>query len=170
MTATRPIEYTDLHVEEFDLNAPVSEETLRKLVQNFNMVRALMPVAQVKAYHVNLSGVPTPNALLYQYCDGSVITDPTSPVSGGTTPTMASCYLRGKSSGGSETGGGTTADATHGHTTDVEDTYLRGHVLEEGNQRKSAQRAHVHDMPSTPLVFSLNPLYMQMCFYLRINV
>lgn len=174
MAIVRPVVLTDCYDEEFQQNRPVTEETVRKLIQNMNMLRALMPVGIVKAYQVNLPLVPTPKTYLYAYCNGGEITDGDSPLNGAGpqyTPDMVGRYLRGGDSSTTtmnEAGGAATVDLTHTHT--IGTTNMTRRAQDGGGGIRAATQGHNHTVPddlTTPT--ALDMYHLKIGFYLKIN-
>jgi hypothetical protein len=174
MAAVRPVQFTDLYDEEFQENKPTSEETMRKLAQNMNMLRALLPIGMIKAYDINLPGVSIPDSDLFAYCDGSEIVAPNSPLNGaGTqnTPDMTSRHLRGGSSSttsGNEAGGNATLDLTHTHT--IGDSNDPGFTLEDGDQQPVGFATHTHDLAEDLALVNLELKHKKVAFYLKLDV
>lgn len=166
----RPNKFSDLYDEDFNANAPVTEEALMKLIYNMNLLRALMPIGMVKAYQVNIPTVPRPSEVLFQYCDGSEITEPTSPLNGVGTqnvPNLVGKYIRGDD-GGAEVGGNATVDFTHTHTTGP-NAFPPTNKLEAGDEKDASQNAHTHDVPNGLGEVTMDVAHMQICFYMKIG-
>jgi hypothetical protein len=181
MAITRPPALNELHVEDFDQNQPVTEDTIRKLIQNMNMLRALSPIGMVKAYHVEIPGVKLPDINLYNLCDGSNITASESPLFGfGATPTpdMRDKFFCGKPAGGGPaTGGNATLALEHTHATQNYNADVPGSQEYQEYDQQLGWRTKFHNhgnLPAGPLGptsdgLILNPIHMKMCFYLRVN-
>lgn len=173
MAAIRPVIFSESFEEEFQANRPVTEDTVKKLIQNANMLRALQPIAMVKAYQINMPGAKIPSSALYQYCDGAEIADFNSPLNGQgsqTTPDMTGRFLRGGFSTdtlGTEAGGSKQIDLTHQHATS---NYFNPNELEEGDQRRGGEPNHSHGTEPDLGVRALDPKHMQIAFYLKVNV
>lgn len=124
MAITNPVLYTPMLDEEVDVDRPVSEELVRKLFQNINLLLNLVPIGGVEVFNVNQVGVPEPSVTLFQYCNGDEITDATSPLASSGlshyyTPDIRSKYVRGADGSETlltETGGNTTVNLAHDHT------------------------------------------------------
>lgn len=173
MSAVRPLQFTDMYDEEFAENRPTTEDVLRKLAQNTNMIRALMPIGMLKAYNINRPNVDVPSVDLFAYCNGTEIVAPNSPLNGaGTqnTPDMTNRYLRGGSNlttSGNEAGGNATLDLTHTH--DIGNSNDPGFTMESGNERPVGFNTHNHDLSDDLSVVNLTLKRMQIGFYLKID-
>ncbi len=103
---------------EVGLNRPTSEELIRKMCQNLNMLGELALIGSVEAVAVNIPGVPEPIPTVHQFCDGSAITELTSPFVDGNTPDMRNRFVRGadaSTNSGNELGGASTVNLAHNH-------------------------------------------------------
>lgn len=175
MSLVRPVAYTDIHEEELQEERPVSEETVRKIIHNVNMLRALLPIGLVKAYNINRPAVKVPSTRLYQYCDGGEISEPTSPLNGAgpqNVPNMQAQYLRGgfsSDTAGTESGGSPTINLGHSHGTNVVDHGFNR--LEAGDERRAFEPFHSHGISSDLTSDrALDLAHMQIAFYLKINL
>lgn len=95
MAKTIPPMFTPILDAEVDVNAPVTDELLRKFAQNINFLSALCPVGMVTANALNIPNNPTPDPVLHQYCDGSEITNGTSPLRSTATSINSTVNLQG---------------------------------------------------------------------------
>lgn len=170
----RPVTLTTAYNEEFGENRPVSEETIRKLIYNFNLLRALLPYAQVVAYQVNMPSVKIPNPDYFTFADGGEITAPTSPLNGAGnqyTPNMANRYLRGGSASttsGNEAGGAATMNWTHTHFIQYVGNNP-GNLLEASDERNAGTPLHNHGLANDGSTVPLDLSHMEIAFYLRID-
>jgi hypothetical protein len=174
MAVIKPVMYTPIEDAEVSEGNPVSDETVRKLVQNSNMLGALACIGSIRAIAVNVVGVPAPSVDQFQYCDGSEITHPQSPLqstSGFTrlTPDTRQRYIRGATS---ESSNGLTAlnptnNLSHTHTTGFVAPVLVGYIAEEC---KGWEVPHNHtvnaDLSATD---PIDPAHFQIALYLKIN-
>ena len=182
MSVVVPPIYTEIDDKELSLNRPTSEETVRKLVQNVNLLGTLAPVGLIVGVAVNTPGVPPVNSLLFQFCDGSQITDPTSPIRATlghprATPRINDKYLRGApdttsnpDSGDLDVGGFATRDLNHNHG-GATGFVCVGIVGEEGDERHGYEDlCHQHTISSD--LSDEDPIdmaHVQTAFYLKIN-
>lgn len=85
-----------------------------------------VPIGVALPWFKSITGVPTLLAQnmagMFKECDGSVISDPDSPINGQTLPNMngSNLFVRGATTSGG-TGGSATANATH--VTNTTDTF-----------------------------------------------
>lgn len=172
----RPVVYSDCFEEEFAENATVSEDTVKKLIHNTNLLRALMPIGLLKAVHFNIPGSRIPPESIFQICDGAEITDPNSPLNGSSTqntPDMEDRLVRGGSDDtelGNEAGGNATADLTHTHATGNYVSAGGNNILAEGDNHFSAWPSHHHGNLTNGLsTISLYPRHLKVAFFLKIN-
>jgi hypothetical protein len=169
----RPVVYTQCLEEEFREEEPVDNETVQKLIQNTNLIRALLPIGQVKAYQINIPGVKIPPAYLYQLCDGGEITEPSSPLNGAgpqSVPDMQGRYVRGGSAAtnsGNEAGGNATADLTHTHA--IGNVASPFNKLEEGDEQLSGLDNHTHALTDDLSVRNLDPAHLEVAMYFKIG-
>lgn len=170
MAAVRPVMYTDVADAELEAERPVSEETIRKIIQNVNMMRALCPVGEIMAVQVNIVGVPIPAPTVWQFANGGTITEPTSPLNGlGTqnVPDMGGRYLRGGSTGNAG-GGSATIDLSHTHTLGNAHNPF-GNKIERGDQRTAFVNDHTHGLDPDLGSTTLDPAHMECAFYFKIG-
>lgn len=176
MAVTYPNAFPKLNDEEYSVERPASVQSARKLVQAVNMLSQLVIPGQIKAFQVNQQGVPPLSAIQFMYCDGTEITDPTSPLStvGSDhrfTPDMRGQYVRGGDTSitsGTEVGGNATIDMSHTHTTgNVQPP--RDSDGEEGDEQASGVD-HTHGINSD--LSAAEPLelaHLKVSWYLKIN-
>jgi hypothetical protein len=175
MSLVRPNKFCQLTEEELSVERPVTEDTLRKLIYNSNMLRALMPIGMVKAYNVNIQGVSQPLSTIYEFCDGTEISDPNSPINGvgqQFKPNMSGRFLRGGFASDTQLTeqGGTASPVlgSHNHTTNV--VFDGGNRLEAGGQRYAFEPFHNHAIFADTGTGVANPKHIVVGFYLKVNV
>lgn len=174
MAVTLPVMFTPVEDAEVSYNRPVSDETVRKIIQNVNMLAELAKIGQILGVAINQPSVETPDPLQWQQCDGSEITQENSPLqsTGGSqrfTVDMRKHFLRG--SPDESTNGYTASDLTsnvsHTHTTGFVGYATVG---EEGDERHGYVAPHNHPV-STDLSAAepIDPSHLKVVFYLKIN-
>lgn len=97
-----PSVYTPIHKEEYEYKRSVTEETVKKIVQNVNWCIDFAPVGTIIYIPVNAPGVDQPNEYFWQICDGGEITNPASPLRSNPltpevkryTPDLRNCYVQ----------------------------------------------------------------------------
>lgn len=185
MAITVPVIFTDIDELELDENRPVSEETVRKMIQNVNLLGSLAPIGLVVAVAVNTPSVPPVNSTLFQYCDGGQITDTTSPLRATAghpraSPNMADKYLRGApnattnpDTGDLPAGGHATRNLSHNHTGGTGQIAGPSNVGEDGDERHAYDlNFPFHNHPISSDLSSTDPIdlaHIQTAFYLKIN-
>ncbi len=177
MAVTLPNCYTEVHDSEVDLNRPVSDETVRKIIQNVNMLAELAKIGQILSVAINQPGVPSPNPNLHQQCDGSEIIQSDSPLrsTSGTdrfTPNLIKFFIRGADD--EDTNSQTAVDLTNnlqhnhsGFTGYFDAIYFIG---EEGDERHSYQSVHRHGINNDQSAADpIDPAHLKVLMYLKIN-
>jgi hypothetical protein len=174
MAVTYPPCYTEVKDAELEVERPVTDELLRKMIQNVNMLSQLAMVGQICAIAVNQPGAPAPNPEIWQACDGSEITDVNSPLQsiGGDnryTPDLKKKYLRGAEDQelNTITSADLTCNLTHTHTTNVIGYWQVG---EGGTERRGYAAAHNHGINNDlSAAEPIDVAHMKVVFYMKIN-
>lgn len=180
MSVIVPVCFTPIDENELSEGQPVTEETMRKLVQNINLLGKLAVVGSIRAIAVQTPGVPVPNPDQFQHCDGSPITNDFSPLRSTDgherkTPKLNDKYIRGAQTttenhdtGDLEPGKSATRDLSHTHNTGF---VCQGTQGEEGDERHGYDnRCHNHGI--TTDLSEEDPIelaHVQTAFYLKIN-
>lgn len=143
MIVTPPI-FTAHHIEESKLLYSANEESFRKLIRNTNYLIDLVPIGKVMFINTNQPAAQLPNSGIWQYCDGSEITHPLSPLRTiglfeGRTPNLQDCVLRAATATSSNTidrgSERQTFDFAHDHTGFTE-TMGGGDLIYEGQDEE----------------------------------
>lgn len=177
MAITYPVMYTPVADKEVEFTRPVSDETVRKIIQNINMLSKLAEIGQIISVAVNQPGVSTPSPLQFQQCDGSEITQENSPLQSTSgspkfTPDTRDFFLRGApdESTNGQTAPNLTTNLQHAHSTS---TIVQPRVGEGGDERHAYSDS---DLPHNhPLSDDLNPAEpidpanLKIVHYLKIN-
>ena len=122
MAIIKPVIFTSVEDAEVTRNRPVAEETVRKLIQNANMLGALAAIGSIRCVQINMIGGGAPDSDQWQLCDGGEITHANSPLatSGFTnryTPNFQNTYIRGANNTTSNPpGGSSTVNLQHNHS------------------------------------------------------
>lgn len=174
MSVTKPVVFTSIEDAEVAYGKPVSEEVIRKMIQNSNLIGALCPIGSFRHMQINQPGAFPPNVKLWQMSDGTEITDPDSPLKS-VVPTsrftndMRNNYVRGAPDEATNgfTGSATT-DLSHSHDTGTTCTAIDG---EEGDERRGyATLCHNHDMArDLSTAEPLDVANQQLAIYVKIN-
>lgn len=173
MAITVPIIFTEIQDAEVKYKRSVNEETVRKMVQDVNMLGKLAPIGTVRAIQLNQTGVQAPDSTIWQLMDGTEITYPASPLrSVGLTlrftPNMVGRYPRGAATDSvNNSGGSPTVNLSHDHGgTGSVGGDIRG---EEGDE-KTARVDHSHPINSDLSgAEPLEPAHQRLAFYLKIT-
>lgn len=169
MSVTVPALFTPMFNSEFALDAPVSEEALRKLGQNINMLSVVACPGQIRLMLVNIPGVPIPAADQFQLCDGSTIADSNSPLNGFTTPSFLGSYIiTAAAQTTNNSVGAASINLEHKHVT-LNFSYTNPDAIgADGDNLAVVTHNHAiaDDLVSS---FDLTPVYMAFAVYIKIN-
>lgn len=177
MAITKPTMFTSIEDAEVSFNRPVTDEVVRKIIQNVNMLNELAKIGQLIAVAVNQPGVEIPSPDQFQQCDGADIVHPNSPLQsvGGyhrITPNMKRRFPRGAQS--EESNPGTAVDLTndmrHTHTTGF---VCVGKVGEDGDERHAYSDYNLCHNHGVDVDLEANdpisPRHLKVVMYLKIN-
>lgn len=176
MSVTVPPIFTPIRDEEIASLVSSQEETLRKVFQNLNFFGNMAPLGTIKFVHINQFGVKPVNSQSYQFCDGSEITSPTSPLRTvglnlRFTPNLLNNYPRAAvNPTGNATGGTNVWNLKHSHggTTGGMDS-LGSFNGTDGDERKSTE-THTHDMTDDLSNGTYeSPAYFAIAAYMKIR-
>lgn len=174
MAIVKPVIFTPVEDAECVRNRPVSEEVVRKLIQNSNMLAALAVIGSLRTIALNQAGVVAPNTDQWQLSDGSQIVHPQSPITSITptnrfTPDFTGKYIRGAfSTTVNNVGGAPSVNLSHFHGVGSVCVGLSG---EEGDE----QNAYGNGCHSHSIFNDLDPAeilelaHQQIAVYLKIN-
>lgn len=177
MAVIKPLIFTSIADAECDVNRPTSEEVVRKMIQNANMLGAMVPVGKINCVALNQLGVTVPNTDVWQLANGDQITHPSSPITtvnpvNRFTPNFVGVYFRGASSttvngiGGAAT---VSLEHNHGGFTAFFGTPFIGEAEDEDEQ-PAYTTAHIHSISND--LSATEPLelaHQQVAVYLKIN-
>lgn len=174
MAITLPVMFTSIEDAEVAYTRPISDETVRKIIQNVNMLAELAKIGQIVAVAINQPQVQTPSPLQWQQCDGSEIVQENSPLQsvGGSqrfTVDMRSHYLRGApdESTNTYTSANLTSNISHNHTTGFVGYATVG---EEGDERHGYTAPHNHPVNNDlSAAEPIDPSHLKVVYYLKIN-
>lgn len=155
----------------------VSQELATLIKENIDYLHASIPVGQVCPIMVNIPGVATPDPAVWQLCDGSEITHPSSPLrsTGGNThftPNLTDRFVRFVTTvGESGTSGGanTTTAFSHSHggwTGEWESP----EDADPSNNAQNTSITHRHTIANdltTPI--NMEPEYFILKFFMKIQ-
>jgi hypothetical protein len=172
---TRPVMFTSIDDAEVQKDRPVSEEVVRKLVQNNNLLGALAAIGSIRHVQINLSGAPIVNPAIWQLADGTEITNVDSPLKSVTpftrnTPDCRQRYVCGAPDESTNaTGGSPSVNLSHTHGTGNACSF--GQPIDNNNDLGGyPQACHSHtvsnDLNSAE---PLEPAHQELAIYLKIN-
>lgn len=169
-----PQQFTPTHNEEVNYLSPINEETFKKIILNNNWLLDLVPIGSVVYIETNAAGGGNPDSNVYQFCDGSEITNPNSPIrSTGLnqrfTPDMRGKYPRvAMNSTTNPSGGSWSHNLHHGHGTGGPSA-IGGTIKTKGDRRR--RDVHSHSVPEQyedPTIIE-TPAYIAYNAYIKIS-
>lgn len=185
MAATFPPIFTDVLDVEINVEGPVSEEVIRKMAQNCNSLSLLCPVGMVVGAAINIPGCPNVDSNLYQYCDGTEITNATSPLKSDNithyfTVNMQGVFVRGALlESANNFVGNVSVDISHDHggATGGHTEFLDP---QSGSDWAGGDQTHAHaisldlvnanpDFSTGDNTTTLDPLHYNVAFFIKIN-
>lgn len=174
MAITVPPIFSGILDNEVTYKHSVSEETVRKMVQNTNLLGKLSPIGSIRMIQFNAFGVHSPDPTLMQLCNASEIVDPNSPlrtmgIIQHFTPNLLGLYPRGAANALSNpTGGAPTVNLSHSHGGSTGS--LEGSIVGEEGEEKTARVNHSHPInPDLNGAEPLDPSHQVLAWYLKIN-
>lgn len=178
MSVVKPPIFSGFVDAETRLNGPVSEELVRKMIHNCNLLGDLALIGSIRHIQLNQAGVVTPNPDIWQMCDGGEITNQYSPLStvvptNRYTPDMRSRLVKGAPFTFAEgNDGAATVNLNHAHGGNT-GTFHGGIDAESGNDvygYEGAQYNHDHTIdPSLSAAEPLEVAHQRLAVYLKIN-
>lgn len=152
----------------------VSVELFAALAANVGYLLDAVPVGQVIPVMVGLTGVPTPNPLLWQLCDGSLITNPNSPIRNQHTPDQKTaarlifCPTAPGTAGHLD--GFVTKNLSHSHggaTTGIDGGYTSPAIENDNALRTPLDHTHTISLDLSNAQ-DMQPAHYRVQFYLKI--
>lgn len=156
-----------------DFGDLVSVELFGQLCDNINHLIDAMPVGTIIPILYGLPGVPTPDADIWQECDGTTITHPLSPIRNTVAPDFKTDgrYMRmyssigevGNFSGsnfknlGHNHGGQTGENPSMSDNADTDDDFWTG-------------KNHTHPISGDLGTYNFEPIHVRIKHYIKINV
>lgn len=156
-----------------DFGDLVSVELFGQLADNINHLIDAMPVGTIIPILHGLPGVPTPDADIWQECDGTTITHPLSPIRNTIAPDYKTegRYMRMFTNAGEigNFGGGNTKNLSHNHG---------GQTGENGGMSDNADtdddfwtgKNHSHSISTDLGIYNFEPIHVRIKHYIKINV
>lgn len=173
---TVPPILTPMHDSEVRLSGPVHEELVRKIAQNLNFLGNLIPIGTIVFVEINKIGVTAPDESIWQLCDGSEITNASSPLRTvgliqRFTPNLLGKHSRCSGDDSTNpTGGSYSYNFGHNHTglTDINQPAPANAFEEDGPRRVGNTHVHGVSMDLTSLTFDF-PKAVKYVPYMKIT-
>lgn len=159
---------------EVNFGSTVAKAIWTRMIDHINWVNAHFPLGMIVFVHKNI----TPNSISWptleiksnwQFCDGSIITHPDSPMLGQSVPDLRNKFIKHSATIG-QTGGTETFNLSHNHTgwtgftLDADYSALR---TDSGDQEHTFSNHH-HPISSDLGTFTKLPPYHELQPYMRV--
>lgn len=171
---TTPQQFTKTHKEEVFYENSINEETIKKIIYNNNWLLDLVPIGSIVYIQTNQIGGGTPDPNVWQFCDGSEIVNPNSPIRSiglnqRFTPDMRSRFPRVSNTLNTNGTGGTwNHNLEHAHSTGLPSA-IGGTIDKKGDRRRRDQHSHsISAQYSNPTVIEA-PAYITYNAYMKIS-
>ena len=156
-----------------------SQELAFNLRKNFEILFGTLQIGEIVPIMTNIPGVPTPDANIWQLCDGSEITNLASPLRSlpsdpRFTPDLSdNRYPRMKTTAlgtiGNSGGTNQSPDLTHTHNI-VEHEYTDKTIDGDKDGVPDVSEKHTHTVPPEPLgIFDMEPSFSSVNYFMRIS-
>jgi hypothetical protein len=159
---------------EVDFSSSVASSIWRKIVNNHTWVERAIPIGCILFFHQSITTaagdpIDPPNPDIWKFCDGSLISDPDSPLNGQNTPNMADLFPKGPKEGEVEfqIGGNATLDISHNHGGRTGTTDDRGNKNADPDTDHVSGSPHYHSINTKWGVESILPKYFSLQAYIR---
>jgi len=157
---------------ESDFGTTIASSIWLKIINNHAWVERNIPIGFLLPFHRDLQPVsgpalPDPTSDIWQFCDGTVISDSDSPIDGQAVPDLRSSFLKGTSGTQFVTGGQETISLFHDHITGFTDNRQPDTQADNNNDLQSGI---VHNHPVTndlSLLEDIVPLHIEYHIYMR---
>lgn len=183
MAVTYPNVFTEFSDSELALNQPVSEELIRKFVQNCNMLKKIACVGQLRMMALHVPNVPAPSSDQFLPANGTSVTDLASPLYTQTTPNLDGKYIMSSNDTTTNSvvgSSGQNLEHTHGAVgaggpgTGTTGTYCVISALQDGNGGGNAAFSchnHIIYQAKNGDPFSVNttPHYVILPIYMKVK-
>lgn len=167
--------YQPIDSDEAEVGSIVSNDAIfAKLAENLNYFIDSNQVGSVIWTLEGITGMPTPNPKIWQACDGSMITEPNSPLLGQLTPPLANVggpgtgpYIKAVNTGIGLFGGSNSMSLQHNHGGTVGPI---GSGLDQADQDDDLPiaAAHTHTIPSDLTTYNVEPVHIHLKAYIKI--
>ena len=149
-----------------------STELFAAIADNLNYLMDACPIGSIVPILVGLGAVPTPDPTIWQLCNGSPITQPTSPLVGQSTPNLNDRYLKGAESisTAGQFGGASYFSFSHNHGGSTGNSFPGGNVdADDSDAIWEATEFHTHAVALDGANFNIHPMRFIVNFYLKIR-
>jgi len=169
-----PQQFTPTHNEEVSYEAPINEETLKKIILNNNWLLDLMPIGAIVAIQTNQAGGGAPDGNIYQFCDGSEITNANSPIRSiglnqRFVPDLRSKFPRAATTTNTNPAGGSwDHNLSHAHSTGTYSA-VGNYMGTKGDRRRRDHHTHSISAQYNDPTTIENPAYITYNFYMKIS-
>jgi hypothetical protein len=171
-----PSKFQKIDSREYELLESIDEQLLKKIVLNINFLSNLLPIGTIIFVNVNQFGFQPLDASVWQFCNGSEITHPLSPLRSigfnhNYTPNINERYVKcANSVSDANTMAGTfvwNLAHSHGGQTGLRDHLNYGYD-EDGDKRFSG--SHFHYLGSALNDQTIDyPKYVKLAPYMKIR-
>jgi hypothetical protein len=156
-----------------DWSKLVSIETFTEIANALNHLIDSCPVGTIMPICTGLTGVPAPDATVWQECNGSEITEQLSALRGQLTPDLRGKYLKGAASLSTSgiLGGANEKNLNHSHGGRTLDFHLGPdkRIADDEDDYWEA-RDHSHAMNADlPTPINFEPVHIRIKLYLKIR-
>lgn len=172
MIKNKPLKFTAIQE---DIGTTIATSLWEQAKAHVNYINASRPLGVLMFFENTQSGLlASPDARFWQFCDGSPVSNPDSPLFGNNVPDCRGKFFRQAQSG--ETVGTThnsdTSTWTHSHggstgSTDDASAINNGHSSTTGASNPLPQ-AHAHTISSQSLSITNVPVCFELQVYMRI--
>lgn len=176
MAVTKPLIFTSVEDAEVVANNSVSEETVRKMIQNSNLLASLALIGTIRTVALNQPGASAPNGDIFQLANGGEITHPQSPLAtviptNRFTPDLLNKYLRGAADDtNNNSGGSPTVNLQHDHGGNTATVSAPPLGAEGGDRYGYDPLTHLHTISDDMSTTEPNEVaHQEVAVYLKIN-
>lgn len=152
---------------EADFGTSIATSIWQKTINNHAWVERNLPIGFCLQLHRDIQPVsgpalPDPNSDIWQFCDGTLISDSDSPLDGVNVPDFRDKFLKHLTGGPFTTGGSETVDLSHANAISFEDNRQPDFQADSDNEAP-AGASHNHasslDLSPTENIIPLNIRY-----------
>ncbi len=164
--------YTPLDDSAVQFGDAMTVEEFQAISADLDHLMDSVPPGMIVPVLYGLTGVPQPDARIWQLCDGSDITDDNSPLRGYSTPDYATLgrYLKGADAPGTigNTGGSLSHSLAHAHGGATGGWNATDNGCDQDDDFYTSTANHTHFMGSALATTIFEPIHYKINFYLKI--